>query len=114
MTPSSGKNKGRSLQKWIVRLILERFQSLDPDDVTSRSMGCNGEDVLFSPKARAYFPFSVEAKNCEKHNVFKAYEQACANCPDDYEPLAILKKNRSRPVAVVDAEWFIRNWRTKR
>jgi len=112
--PSSAKDKGRWLQKWIVRLILERFQSLDPDDVTSRSMGCNGEDVLMSPKARVRFPFSIEAKNCEKHNVFKAYEQASANCGDDYEPLAILKKNRSRPLAVVDAEWFIRNWRTKR
>ncbi len=111
MTPSSAKDKGRWLQKWIVRIILERFKTLAPDDVTSRSMGCNGEDVLMSPKARARFPFSIEAKNSEKHNVFKAYQQACANCGDDHEPLAILKKNRSRPLAVVDAEWFIRNWR---
>jgi hypothetical protein len=113
MTPASGKAKGRWLQNWIVQLILERFQSLDPDDVTSRSMGCNGEDVLMSSKARAKFPFSIEAKNAEKHNVFKAYGQACANCGDDHEPLLIIKKNRSQPLAVVSAEWMIRNWRSK-
>jgi hypothetical protein len=111
MTPAAGKDKGRRLQQWIMNMILERFPSLDPDDVTSRSMGCGGEDILMSPKARAKFPFSIEAKNSERLNIYKAYGQACENSGDQHEPLLIIKKNRSRPLAVVDAEWFIRNWR---
>jgi len=92
-------------------MILDRFSSLDPDDVTSRSMGCGGEDILMSPKARGKFPFSIEAKNSERLNIYKAYGQACENSGDQNEPLLIIKKNRSQPLAVVSAEWFIRNWR---
>ena len=114
MKPSSGKDKGRRHQQWIMNVILDRFSGLDPDDVTSRSMGCGGEDILMSPKARGKFPFSIEAKNSERLNVYKAYTQACDNSGDENEPLLIIKKNRSKPLAVVDAEWFIRNWRTKR
>ena len=114
MKPSSGKDKGRRHQQWIMNMILDRFSSLDPDDVTSLSMGCGGEDILMSPKARGKFPFSIEAKNSERLNIYKAYGQACENSGNQNEPLLIIKKNRSQPLAVVDAEWFIRNWRTKR
>jgi len=109
----SGKAKGRRLQQWIANEILNRFTGLDPDDVTSRSMGCSGEDVLLSPKARGKFPFSVEAKNTERLNLHRAYSQCVENSKDLHEPLLIVKKNHTRPLAVVDAEWFIKNWRRK-
>jgi len=109
----SGKAKGRRLQQWIANEILNRFTGLDPDDVTSRSMGCSGEDVLLSPKARGKFPFSVEAKNTERLNLHRAYSQCVENSKDLHEPLLIVKKNHSKPLAVVDAEWFIKNWRKR-
>lgn len=111
MKNQSGKAKGRRLQQWIANEILNRFTGLDPDDVTSRSMGCGGEDVLLSPKARGKFPFSIEAKNTERLNLHRAYTQCIENSKDLHEPLLIVKKNHSRPLAVVDAEWFIKNWR---
>ena len=113
MKNQSGKAKGRRLQQWIANEILNRFTGLDPDDVTSRSMGCSGEDVLLSPKARGKFPFSVEAKNTERLNLHRAYSQCVENSKDLHEPLLIVKKNHTRPLAVVDAEWFIKNWRRK-
>ncbi len=113
MKNQSGKAKGRRLQQWIANEILNRFTGLDPDDVTSRSMGCGGEDVLLSPKARGKFPFSVEAKNTERLNLHRAYSQCVENSKDLHEPLLIVKKNHSKPLAVVDAEWFIKNWRKK-
>lgn len=113
MKNQSGKAKGRRLQQWIANEILNRFTGLDPDDVTSRSMGCGGEDVLLSPKARGKFPFSIEAKNTERLNLHRAYTQCIENSKDLHEPLLIVKKNHTRPLAVVDAEWFIKNWRTK-
>ena len=113
MKTQSGKAKGRRLQQWVMNQILDRFTGLADDDVTSRSMGCGGEDVLLSPKARAKFPFSIEAKNTERLNLYKAYSQCIDNSKELHEPLLIIKKNHSKPLAVVDAEWFIKNWRTK-
>jgi len=112
--PSSCKDKGRRLQQTVVNWILDRFTGLDPDDVTSRSMGCSGEDVLLSPKARLKFPFSIECKNTERLNLHKSYNQCLENSKELHEPLLIVKRNHARPLAVVDAEWFINNWRVKR
>ena len=106
MKPSSAKNKGRLLQQWVRDAILENFSQLEPDDVRSTSMGCGGEDVQLSPAARKLFPYSVECKSVEKLNVWAAYEQAEANS-GDYEPLLIMKKNRKKPLVVMDAETFI-------
>lgn len=111
MKPASAKNKGRLLQKWIVFQILSRYSALSEDDVTSRSMGAAGEDILMSPKARGKFPFSVEAKNTERINLYKFYAQAVENAKDLHEPLLIVKSNGKKPLAVVDAEWFIRTFK---
>lgn len=104
MRPQSAKSKGRRLQQAIASDILACFPHLSPDDVKSTPSGCNGEDVLLSDAARACFPFSVEAKNQEKVNVWSALDQASdPNRP--HEPLLVLKRNRSETYAVV-------RWRT--
>jgi len=87
-------------------LILEAFPSLEPDDVRSTGMGQSGEDLQLSPAARRLFPYSVEAKNVEKLNVWGAYEQAEANS-GKHEPLLIMKKNKKKPLVVLDLEAFI-------
>ena len=56
---------------------------------------------------------SIEAKNTERLNLHKAYDQCIENSKELHEPLLIVKKNHSKPLAVVDAEWFIKNWRSK-
>ena len=88
-------------------MLLEAFPTLEPDDVRSTSMGAGGEDVQLSPAARRLFRFSVECKNVEKLNVWAAYEQACENS-GGHEPLLIMKKNRKKPLVVMDAETFIK------
>ena len=106
MKPQSAKAKGRNLQKWVRDLLLENFPTLEPDDVRSTSMGCGGEDLQLSPAARRLFGYSVECKNVERLNVYDAYEQASANS-GDHEPLLIMKKNRKKPLVVLDAEHFV-------
>ena len=105
MKTSSAKNKGRTLQKWVVQQLIEAFD-IHPEDIKSCSMGAGGEDVVMARSAREKFPFSVECKNVEKLNVWNAYEQACANS-GNYEPLLVMKKNRKKPLVVMDAEAFI-------
>jgi len=69
-------------------------------------MGAGGEDLMFSSQARKVFPYSVECKNQESLNVWKAYEQAQSNS-GVYEPLLVIKKNRRRPLIVMDAKYFV-------
>ena len=101
MKPRSAKNKGKRLQNKIRDLILEKFDSLEPDDVRSITMGDSGEDILLSPAARKQFPFSVECKNQEKLNIWSAIEQA-ENNRGNHTPLVIFKRNRSKTYAVLE------------
>ena len=45
MKSRSAKNKGKRLQNKIRDLILEKFDSLESDDVRSITMGDSGEDI---------------------------------------------------------------------
>tara|TARA_B100000315_G_C14336090_1_gene477453 strand:- start:295 stop:630 length:336 start_codon:yes stop_codon:yes gene_type:complete len=101
MKPRSAKNKGKRLQNKIRDLILEKFDSLEPDDVRSITMGDSGEDILLSPAARRLFPYSVECKNQEKLNIWSALEQAEENS-GKHTPLVIFKRNRSKTYAVLE------------
>ena len=88
-----------------MRQALISRMGLDPADIESRSMGAGGEDIMLSASARKSFPYSVECKNAESLNVWKAYQQAIANC-GEYIPMLIIKKNREVPLVVVEAEHF--------
>ena len=101
MKPRSAKNKGKRLQNTIRDLILEKFDSLEKDDVRSITMGDSGEDILLSPAARRLFSFSVECKNQEKLNIWSALEQAEENS-GDHVPLVIFKRNRTKTYAVLE------------
>ena len=101
MKPRSAKNKGKRLQNKIRDLILEKFDSLEPDDVRSITMGDSGEDILLSPEARRLFPYSVECKNQEKINIWSSLEQAEENS-GKHTPLVIFKRNRSKTYAVLE------------
>ena len=105
MKPQSAKAKGRNLQKWVVKQLIETFD-IHPEDIKSCSMGAGGEDVQMARAAREKFPYSVECKNVEKLNIWDAYDQAKANC-GDYEPIVIMKKNGKKPLVVMDAKSFI-------
>lgn len=103
---SSIKAKGRRLQQLVRDRIREKF-NLQEDDVRSLTMGESGEDILLSPSARQVFPFSVECKNVEKLNFWKAYEQAVYNSKG-YTPLLVAKKNHSNPLVVLSLDDFMR------
>jgi hypothetical protein len=104
---SSAKAKGRKLQQWVVEKLVA-ILAFDPEDLESRPMGSSGEDVIMGVQSRKQFPYSIECKNQEAVvNVWKAMEQCQTNCKD-YEPLVIIKRNKSKPLALVDAEYFIK------
>ena len=108
MKTQSAKGKGRRFQHWVRDMLIEH-RDVHPEDIESRSMGAGGEDIIMARDARKKFPFSIECKNVEKLNVYEAYAQAEANS-GDHEPILFMKKNRKKPLVVVDAEWFVKNF----
>ena len=103
MKPRSAKNKGKRLQNQVRDLILEKFNSLESDDVRSITMGESGEDILLSPAARKLFPFSTECKNQEKLNIWSSLEQAETNS-GKHIPIVIFKRNRSKTYVALEFE----------
>ena len=73
---------------------------LHEEDLESRPMGSQGEDIIMGRESREKFPYSIECKNQEAVNVWKAYEQASENCKG-YEPLVVIKRNRHKPLVLV-------------
>ena len=106
MKTSSAKAKGRRLQQWVAKMLVEHL-GVDEEDLESRPMGSSGEDIIMGKLTRQKFPYSIECKNQEAVNVWKAYEQAESNCKG-YEPLVVIKRNQHKPLVVVDAEYFVR------
>ena len=106
MLTSSAKAKGRKLQQWMRDLLIEKLD-VHPEDIESRSMGAGGEDLIMARSARKKFPYSIECKNQEKVNIWDAYKQAEENSKN-YEPIVILKRNNTKPLVLIDAEYFIK------
>ena len=106
MKTQSAKAKGRRLQQWFRDLLIEKLD-VHPEDIESRSMGAGGEDLIMARAARKKFPYSIECKNQENVNVWKAYDQAKENS-NDYEPIVVLKRNNTTPLVLIDADYFVR------
>ena len=70
-------------------------------------MGAGGEDILFSQEAGDTLGISVECKSRSSIAVYAFYSQAADNCPEDREPVVVIKQNYSKPLVVIDAEYFI-------
>lgn len=106
MKPQSCKAKGRRLQQQIVDDLLLLFPHLTRDDVRSTSMGAGGEDIQLSTNARRSIPFSIEAKNQERVNVWAALNQCRSNAPENTEAIVVLKKNGENPHVLLSWSCF--------
>lgn len=110
MKAASVKAKGRKLQQVVRDKLLALFPHLTEDDVRSCSMGSNGEDILFSTSAREAFPWSVECKaRAAIALVYDALDQAKSQIRpgQTIKPLAVIKADRKRPLAVIDLDDFL-------
>ena len=106
MKTRSAKNKGKRLQNTVRDVLLETFDTLEPDDIKSAIMGDSGEDIQLSPAARKLIPYSIECKNQEKLNIWSALEQAEDNSKES-TPVLIFKRNRSKTYAVIEFKEFV-------
>lgn len=124
MKVSSRKAKGRNLQNLVRLLILKAFPELHPNDVKTAIMGETGVDIHLSEKALQSFPYAVECKNQEASKMlYTWFKQAVSNsslqCRGDsntaeahatksQEPVLFVKKNREKPLVIMDADHFFK------
>lgn len=113
MLTSSRKAKGRKAQQIVRDLLLELNPELTADDVSSRSMGASGTDILLSAAAKKLVPLKIEVKNQERlKSIFALYDQAISHEGPE-EPVVVLKMNRRQPLALVDIRYFLQLIRNK-
>ena len=105
MKTSSAKAKGRKLQQWFRDCLIDVLE-IHEEDIESRSMGAGGEELIMARAAREKFPYTVECKNQEKINIWESYTQADSNSKV-YEPVVVMKRNKHKPLVLVDAEYFV-------
>jgi len=67
-------------------------------------MGASGEDLLLSPAAREVIPFSIECKNVESINIWKAIEQASGR---GHPPLVVFRRNNVDALVVLPFTTFL-------
>ncbi len=108
ITTASAKGKGRSLQNWACQKISELLGLPWGKDelIASREASQSGTDVRLVGEAKERFPFSVECKWQEAWTLPAWIEQAQDNQNPGTDWLLIVKKNRTKPVVVMDAEAF--------
>lgn len=112
MRTKSAKAKARRLQDWVVQKLITILDLTPEQTVKPAIMGEKGVDVQLATSVSSIFPYSIECKNVERLNIWDAWEQTTANCLksslSNTHPLLIISKNRKTPLAIVDAEHFIR------
>ncbi|UZK70791.1 hypothetical protein OKW76_07145 [Sphingomonas sp. S1-29] len=103
----AAKAKGRNAQQWVRDAILARFPSMTPDDCRSCPMGSGGADIQLSAMAKTILPISIEVKSKATGftPVYAALEQA--DRKDGLEPVAFVRQDRRKMLAVVDAEYLL-------
>lgn len=107
MKTQSAKAKGRRLQQQVVQDLLNSFEHLSEEDIRSTSMGASGEDIQMSHAARQCIPYSFEAKNQERVNIWSSIEQARLNAPNGMIPVVVFKKNNEQPQVVLSWKTFL-------
>ena len=102
----ASKAKGRRLQNLVRDLLREKFPQLEDDDIKSATMGIGGEDIVLSPAARRVLNYSIECKNVERLQFWKAVEQAEDNS-NGRIPTVIVKKNGKSPYVAIPLDSWL-------
>jgi hypothetical protein len=105
-TGRASKAKGRRLQNLVRDLLREKFPQLEDDDIKSATMGMGGEDIVLSPAARKVVNYSIECKNVERLQFWKAVQQAEDNSNGRIPAIIVKKNGRSPFVAIPLDSWL--------
>jgi hypothetical protein len=89
------KAKGRAYENEVCAAILAAFPDLTDRDITARSSGDPGVDLILSTAAVKRLPFAFELKRTEQLKISQTIKQAAANGKKEGLPYCIIFR-RSR------------------
>jgi hypothetical protein len=101
----SSKAKGR-IAVATVRELLIQYLGLGEADVFVKATSQGGCDIHLSAMGRECFPYSIEVKNVEALNIWKALTQAKNNA-DELSPIVFFKRARTPMFVALPAEEFL-------
>ena len=108
MNIRSAKAKGRRLAQFAKDIMLKFAPSLEEDDIRVTPASVPGEDLQMSPLAKKTYPYSVECKNHERLNIWKAYEQSESNTKEHETAIVVFTKNRAKVLVCLEFEAFLK------
>lgn len=106
ITIRSRKVKAKRLEKLIRDKIIEAF-NLTSDDVRITIGQEGGMDIKLSTRAKARFPFAVEAKARATFNTLYNFLDQAKKHDAKLIPLVVVKGDRKQPLAILDFDYFI-------
>lgn len=102
MKTRSAKAKGRRLQDFVVKELLQKFdEKLVEGDIRPAIMGESGRDIKLSPMAMKFVGYDIECKNAENWSIPSWWKQTKANTREGRKPLLVIKKNHHEPLVVM-------------
>ena len=106
----SRKNKGKKLQNYICQRLSDITGIPWGKDelIRSQLMGQGGTDVDLIGRAAELLPYAIECKNQESWSIHQWIDQATSNQKEGTDWLLFCKRNRKKPVVVMDAEGFFK------
>lgn len=102
------KVKGRAGCVAVQEALLAAAPWLSDADIYVKATSQIGVDLHLSPRARAWFGFSIEGKNSEKLNIWKALKQATDNASPGLPPIVIFKRARTELFAALRLTDFLK------
>ena len=97
--------KGKRFELSIANKLKELFKVKVRRTPLSGGMDFKG-DIICIDDNSIISEYSFECKNQEKINIWESYKQADENS-NSYEPVVVLKRNKHKPLVLVDAEYFV-------
>jgi hypothetical protein len=104
------KIKGREFERMVIQAICEVTGLEYGKDIRRRYSGEEGDDsIILSRKAMKIFPFSIESKNRKAWSVYKWWEQAKGNTPEDCMTALVMHKHGSNEnLVMIDFDVFLK------
>ena len=106
ISPQSAKAKGRRFQQWVRDRLYQTFPCFRRWRCEINKQRRWWGRYFTIALGRRLFPYSVECKNNKANAIYKVMDQAISNCPQGITPLGMVKADKRKPLAVVDADHF--------
>ena len=99
----NANKKGKRFELQIAKYLSREFETSIRRTPNSGGLSIKG-DIMATQGILS--EFNWECKNQEKINIWESYKQADENS-NSYEPVVVLKRNKHKPLVLVDAEYFV-------